>query len=198
MAPGSPLKRPERRGYKGPLREKAVPTAGLAVAVATAALLLLLLLLCAAALRCSPAIGCAQSAGTTLWASGVSVAAEADVAASASASASAGKSDDEGQCDLFDGEWVWSDGGGAGGGYPLYSSVDCPFLDVGFRCADNGRPDASYTKWRWQPSRCHLPRLVGWLVARSLAWIRFDSYHLCSPQLDAGCGLPHPFHLLAC
>lgn len=133
---GSPVKRPARRA------QQAVPAAGLAVAVAAAALLLLLLLFWAAALRC------ALSAGA-LWTGGVSVAAEA-------ASASPGKSDvdeEEEQCDLFD-------GGGGGGGYPLYSSADCPFLDVGFRCADNGRPDASYTKWRWQPSRCDLPRFA--------------------------------------
>jgi len=73
------------------------------------------------------------------------------------------------------------DGGGGGGGYPLYSSADCPFLDVGFRCAENGRPDASYTKWRWQPSRCHLPRLV----ACSLASIRFVSPLLASTLLAA-------------
>uniref|UniRef100_N1QTC5 Uncharacterized protein n=1 Tax=Aegilops tauschii TaxID=37682 RepID=N1QTC5_AEGTA len=43
-------------------------------------------------------------------------------------------------------------------GYPLYASKDCPFLDGGFRCSENGRPDASYTRWRWQPSCCDLPR----------------------------------------
>ncbi|XP_072993279.1 protein trichome birefringence-like 11 [Typha latifolia] len=57
-----------------------------------------------------------------------------------------------GGCDLFDGKWVWDER------YPLYESKDCPFLDEGFRCSENGRPDQHYTKWRWQPSRCNLPR----------------------------------------
>lgn len=55
-------------------------------------------------------------------------------------------------CDLFQGEWVWDER------YPLYDSRDCAFLDEGFRCSENGRPDRFYTKWRWQPSRCNLPR----------------------------------------
>lgn len=55
-------------------------------------------------------------------------------------------------CDLFEGEWVWDEN------YPLYDSRDCEFLDEGFRCSENGRPDRLYTKWRWQPARCNLPR----------------------------------------
>ncbi|XP_058077744.1 protein trichome birefringence-like 10 [Magnolia sinica] len=54
-------------------------------------------------------------------------------------------------CDLFDGKWVWDER------YPLYQSKDCRFLDDGFRCSENGRPDDFYTKWRWQPNRCNLP-----------------------------------------
>lgn len=55
-------------------------------------------------------------------------------------------------CDLFDGDWVWDDS------YPLYRSQDCFFVDSGFRCLENGRPDDLYTKWRWQPKNCNLPR----------------------------------------
>lgn len=55
-------------------------------------------------------------------------------------------------CDLFDGDWVWDEK------YPLYQSKDCSFLDQGFRCTENGRPDLFYTKWRWQPKHCNLPR----------------------------------------
>lgn len=57
-----------------------------------------------------------------------------------------------GYCDIFDGSWVWDDS------YPLYKSRDCTFLDEGFRCSENGRPDNFYTKWRWQPKDCNLPR----------------------------------------
>lgn len=61
--------------------------------------------------------------------------------------------EDEGSdCDVFDGDWVWDDK------YPLYQSKDCSFLDEGFRCTENGRPDLFYTKWRWQPKHCNLPR----------------------------------------
>ncbi|GER44726.1 hypothetical protein STAS_21631 [Striga asiatica] len=55
-------------------------------------------------------------------------------------------------CDVFDGDWVWDEG------YPLYQSRDCRFMDGGFRCSENGRPDSFYTKWRWQPRNCNLPR----------------------------------------
>ncbi|GJM88023.1 hypothetical protein PR202_ga04039 [Eleusine coracana subsp. coracana] len=138
MVLGSPVK---RRAVKGPLEKAGL--AGVARrAVAAAALLLLL---CAASLRCSAAFGSALAAAPRkLWAGGVSVAAEAVE--------TRGKVAQEEECDMFDGEWVWDDA------YPLYESRDCPFLDVGFRCSENGRPDSSYTKWRWKPSRCDLPR----------------------------------------
>ncbi|CAK9159112.1 unnamed protein product, partial [Ilex paraguariensis] len=57
-----------------------------------------------------------------------------------------------GRCDVFDGDWVWDES------YPLYNSQDCLFADGGFRCLENGRPDSFYTKWRWQPKYCNLPR----------------------------------------
>ncbi|XP_065861164.1 protein trichome birefringence-like 11 [Euphorbia lathyris] len=56
------------------------------------------------------------------------------------------------KCDVFDGNWVWDDS------YPLYESQNCAFIDGGFRCLENGRPDSFYTKWRWQPNHCDLPR----------------------------------------
>ncbi|KAK6260110.1 hypothetical protein SCA6_014584 [Theobroma cacao] len=55
-------------------------------------------------------------------------------------------------CDIYDGKWVWDDN------YPLYQSPNCPFIDSGFRCLENGRPDSFYIKWRWQPKGCNLPR----------------------------------------
>lgn len=66
-------------------------------------------------------------------------------------------------CDYFDGKWVWDES------YPLYDSKDCLFVDGGFRCSENGRPDNSYTKWRWQPNSCNMPR--------------FTSFFLCLPSL---------------
>ncbi|OMO74306.1 hypothetical protein COLO4_26629 [Corchorus olitorius] len=65
-------------------------------------------------------------------------------------------------CDVFDGDWVWDEN------YPLYESKDCSFLDGGFRCTENGRPDLFYTKWRWQPKHCNLPRFNGKLMLEKL------------------------------
>jgi hypothetical protein len=147
MVLSSPVKRLARRAVKGAL-EKAGLAGLTAVAVAAAALLLLV---CAASLRCSAVFGSALAAAPRkLWAGGVSIAAEASAAAAEEARRKVARE----ECDLFDGKWVWDDA------YPLYESPDCPFLDVGFRCSENGRPDSSYTKWRWQPARCDLPRLV--------------------------------------
>ncbi|KAF3335887.1 protein trichome birefringence-like 10 [Carex littledalei] len=56
------------------------------------------------------------------------------------------------ECDWFDGEWIWDEK------YPLYDSKNCPFLDSGFRCSENGRADRLYSHWRWQPKHCDLPR----------------------------------------
>ncbi|GJN28323.1 hypothetical protein PR202_gb16433 [Eleusine coracana subsp. coracana] len=161
MSLGSPVKRVARRAVKGPLEKAGL--AGL-VAVGVAAAAALLLLVCAASLRCSAAFGSALAAAPRkLWAGGVSIAAKAaSEAAVAQARAGGGVVAGE-ECDLFDGKWVWDDG------YPLYDSRDCPFLDVGFRCSENGRPDSFYTKWRWQPARCDLPRLVGFVTLFLLA-----------------------------
>ncbi|KAE8702853.1 Protein trichome birefringence-like 11 [Hibiscus syriacus] len=65
-------------------------------------------------------------------------------------------------CDVFDGDWVWDER------YPLYESEDCSFLDEGFRCTENGRPDLFYTKWRWQPKHCNLPRFDGKVMLEKL------------------------------
>lgn len=56
-------------------------------------------------------------------------------------------------CDLFDGRWVWDDHS-----KPYYRPGSCPYLDKGFECQKNGRPDNSYIKWKWQPNGCDLPR----------------------------------------
>lgn len=65
-------------------------------------------------------------------------------------------------CDVFDGDWVWDET------YPLYQSRNCKFLDEGFRCSENGRPDLFYTKWRWQPKDCNLPRFDAKLMLEKL------------------------------
>ncbi|XP_074292195.1 protein trichome birefringence-like 10 [Silene latifolia] len=65
-------------------------------------------------------------------------------------------------CDVFDGDWVWDES------YPLYHSKDCKFLDFGFRCSESGRPDSFYTKWRWQPKHCNLPRFDARLMLEKL------------------------------
>ncbi|XP_062177230.1 protein trichome birefringence-like 10 [Alnus glutinosa] len=67
-----------------------------------------------------------------------------------------------GRCDIFEGDWVWDEN------YPLYQSKDCRFLDQGFRCSENGRPDLFYTKWRWQPKDCNLPRFDAKLMLEKL------------------------------
>ncbi|KAK4404600.1 protein trichome birefringence-like 5 [Sesamum angolense] len=57
-----------------------------------------------------------------------------------------------GNCDIYKGKWVRDEG------YPLYSPGSCPYVDEGFDCLSNGRPDSGYQKWRWKPDDCDLPR----------------------------------------
>ncbi|KAL6519331.1 hypothetical protein OROGR_018651 [Orobanche gracilis] len=58
-------------------------------------------------------------------------------------------------CDYSDGKWVYDE---------TYQprivgySENCPFLDPGFRCHQNGRKDLDYQKWRWQAQNCNLTR----------------------------------------
>ncbi|KAG8660575.1 hypothetical protein MANES_02G175100v8 [Manihot esculenta] len=42
--------------------------------------------------------------------------------------------------------------------YPLYNASQCPFAEGGFNCLANGRRDRGYTKWRWKPKNCDIPR----------------------------------------
>ncbi|WVZ05626.1 hypothetical protein V8G54_018972 [Vigna mungo] len=55
-------------------------------------------------------------------------------------------------CDLTKGYWVFDES------YALYSKDSCPFIDEGFDCVGNGRLDRDYSKWRWQPKDCDIPR----------------------------------------
>ncbi|EPS68903.1 hypothetical protein M569_05864, partial [Genlisea aurea] len=55
-------------------------------------------------------------------------------------------------CDIAKGKWVVDDTN------PSYTRAACPFIDEGFDCEGNGRPDRNYTKWRWKPQDCDLQR----------------------------------------
>ncbi|XP_027077960.1 protein trichome berefringence-like 7 [Coffea arabica] len=55
-------------------------------------------------------------------------------------------------CDVFDGNWVLDYR------YPLYNASECPFVEQGFNCLENGRMDKEYLKWRWKPKNCDIPR----------------------------------------
>ncbi|CAN6206309.1 unnamed protein product [Urochloa humidicola] len=75
-----------------------------------------------------------------------------------------------------DGEWVRDGGGDAARRAPYYEPGQCPFVDAGFRCRENGRPDGDYAGWRWRPRRCALPRfdaarLLGTLRNRRLVFV---------------------------
>ncbi|KAK3134269.1 hypothetical protein QOZ80_6AG0547060 [Eleusine coracana subsp. coracana] len=56
-------------------------------------------------------------------------------------------------CDVYDGEWVRDEAS-----RPLYAPGTCPYVDEAYACAANGRPDHGYTRWRWAPRHCTLPR----------------------------------------
>jgi len=56
------------------------------------------------------------------------------------------------ECDIFDGKWVRDES------KPYYPLGSCPHIDRDFNCHRNGRPDAEYVKWRWQPYGCKIPR----------------------------------------
>lgn len=59
-------------------------------------------------------------------------------------------------CDYSKGQWVWDENYYS---HQLYDE-NCPFLDPGFRCRQNGRNNEGFRKWRWQPDGCDLPRYV--------------------------------------
>lgn len=70
-------------------------------------------------------------------------------------------------CDYSYGKWVWDEN------YPFHSYTEnCPFVDPGFRCTQNGRKDEGYRKWRWQPEGCNLPRYELYLLI-SFLFLKF-------------------------
>ena len=60
---------------------------------------------------------------------------------------------ESGWCDVYDGGWVRDEEA-----RPLYAPGTCPYVDEAYSCAANGRPDDGYTRWRWAPRHCSLPR----------------------------------------
>ncbi|RZC71173.1 hypothetical protein C5167_034372 [Papaver somniferum] len=57
-------------------------------------------------------------------------------------------------CDLYRGKWVRDEEDE----YPIYQPGSCPYVDEAYDCQANGRRDSDYTKWRWKPDGCDLPR----------------------------------------
>jgi hypothetical protein len=77
-------------------------------------------------------------------------------------------------CDYSRGRWVRDES------YKNLSYTEnCPFLDPGFRCVQNGRKDVDYRNWRWQPEGCDLPR-YGSLYHESLASLVMHAWMLLS------------------
>lgn len=56
------------------------------------------------------------------------------------------------ECNVFEGTWIKDES------CPLYNASQCPFVERGFNCLANGRRDRAYTKWRWKPKNCNIPR----------------------------------------
>uniref|UniRef100_A0ACD5VG92 Uncharacterized protein n=1 Tax=Avena sativa TaxID=4498 RepID=A0ACD5VG92_AVESA len=56
------------------------------------------------------------------------------------------------KCDIFQGEWVPDDAA------PHYTNETCSHIQEHQNCMKYGRPDLEFLRWRWQPSRCELPR----------------------------------------
>uniref|UniRef100_A0A7N0UMH0 Trichome birefringence-like N-terminal domain-containing protein n=1 Tax=Kalanchoe fedtschenkoi TaxID=63787 RepID=A0A7N0UMH0_KALFE len=56
-------------------------------------------------------------------------------------------------CNIFYGRWVQDNR------YPMYDASECPFVERGFNCLGNGRPDTDYLRWRWKPDNCEIPVL---------------------------------------
>ncbi|KAG2665700.1 hypothetical protein I3843_15G020300 [Carya illinoinensis] len=67
-----------------------------------------------------------------------------------------------GKCHVFHGSWIRDES------YPLYDASRCPFAERGFNCLANGRKDNGYTKWRWKPKDCDIPRFNARAILENL------------------------------
>lgn len=77
------------------------------------------------------------------------------------------------ECDFTNGRWVYDDS------YPLYTNGSCRFVDEGFNCMSNGRPDNDYTKWKWQPHDCDLPRYLSSLLLFIFIFSKVKLFGFC-------------------
>ncbi|KAF7037056.1 hypothetical protein CFC21_047527 [Triticum aestivum] len=57
------------------------------------------------------------------------------------------------KCDISQGEWVPD-----ADTPPHYTNETCSYIQEHQNCMKYGRPDSEFLRWRWQPSRCDLPR----------------------------------------
>ncbi|KAG6474956.1 hypothetical protein ZIOFF_064173 [Zingiber officinale] len=80
-------------------------------------------------------------------------------------------------CDLARGEWVFDDVD-----FPMYREEQCQYLSQQMSCSRNGRPEAMYQKWRWQPAGCSLPKSAPETLA-SISLASFFFFFLKSPQI---------------
>ena len=62
---------------------------------------------------------------------------------------------DYSSCDMFSGRWVYDNST-----HPMYSGLNCAYMNDEIACDKYGRNDTRYQRWRWQPHGCNLPRLV--------------------------------------
>ncbi|KAJ1284304.1 hypothetical protein BS78_03G194100 [Paspalum vaginatum] len=84
--------------------------------------------------------------------------------APAAAEEEPGEEVEDGECDVYDGEWVVDEAAG----YPLYDAAECPFLSGQVACRRNGRPDSGYERWRWRPRGCGARTRLGGAEALEL------------------------------